>query len=374
MTSSGRGCGKLYLTGEYAVMDPRGIAVIAGVNRYVTATATQVGDPNRDAGPSRGRVYSKYYPPAGRELVVAGNRAHLVGEQDIVAHAIAACYELAAAGKFGAGAGELMAVDVEISSQLDDAHSGQKYGLGSSGAVAVAVVRAVSAELGVDLGAEHIFKVAVIASLRAGAAGSFGDIACSSFGGVVLYRRPEPATLAQLLDQELVEAVAAPWPNLMVESRPDLGGLELLVGWTGTPVKTDVQLAAAGAAAATVGPGAPLSMAAQDFVTEVSVLSRQLWQAFSDSDEAAALAALAANRKLLAQFAAARGMVIETPLLADLVAVAVSAGAGAKSSGSGGGDCGIALAGAGVNREHIFAGWREVGVQPLEVDLAVNFR
>nr|WP_240393847.1 hypothetical protein [Corynebacterium lactis] len=90
MTSVGRGCGKLYLTGEYAVMSVDGAAVIAGVDRYVTATATLA-----DAG--RGTVHSAYYGEAGRSLVVGESGAELLGETDIVANAISLVYAVAGA-------------------------------------------------------------------------------------------------------------------------------------------------------------------------------------------------------------------------------------------------------------------------------------
>ena len=39
LVAVGRACGKLYLAGEYAVVDPGGMALLAGVDRYVSVFA-----------------------------------------------------------------------------------------------------------------------------------------------------------------------------------------------------------------------------------------------------------------------------------------------------------------------------------------------
>lgn len=352
--SIGRGCGKLYLTGEYAVMDVEGLAVIAGVNRYVTVRC-------HDADPSQpvSRVYSSYYGPQGRVIDIDA-------PDDIATQTISLVYRIAA--------GELentpeSPINIVIESDLDDADSGAKYGLGSSGAVAVAVTRALGAHLGLELNSLDVYKIAMVATLLAGAAGSGGDIACSAHGGVVLYRRPNPTALAELVAVDPVAAVAAPWPNLCIDARADLGGLQLLVGWTGSPVKTDSQLKKAGGAD-------------RDFVRGVSSISEKLWQALADGDHTAAFACLRENRTLLQDYERERAVCIETEKLKALADIADGAGAAGKSSGSGGGDCGIALVGVsnGADAESstretaadITARWRAAGIRPLPLKLAAQ--
>lgn len=348
--SIGRGCGKLYLTGEYAVMDVEGLAVIAGVDRYVTVRC-------RDAEPSQSvsRVYSSYYGLQGRVIDVDA-------PDDIATHTISLVYRIAAATPESP-------INIVIESDLDDSASGAKYGLGSSGAVAVAVTRALGAHLGLELDSLRVYKIAMVATLLAGAAGSGGDIACSAHGGAVLYRRPNPTALAELVAADPVAAVAAPWPNLRIDARADLGGLQLLVGWTGSPVKTDSQLKKAGGAD-------------RDFVRGVSSISEKLWQALADGDRTAAFACLRENRALLQAYERERAVCIETEKLKALADIADAAGAAGKSSGSGGGDCGIALVGDsnGADAESstretaadITARWRSAGIQPLPLKLAAQ--
>lgn len=322
-------------------MDENGLAVIAGVNRYVTATATYC-----DAG-EQARVYSSYYPSQGRVI-------ELDSPDDIVTHVISLLYRIADHRGLPA-----VPVSVAIESNLDDADSGAKYGLGSSGAVAVAVTRALGGQLGLELDSLSVYKIASVATLLAGAAGSGGDIACSAHGGAVLYRRPNPKALAALVEADPVAATEAKWPNLRIESRDDLGGLKLLVGWTGSPVKTDSQLAKAGGSD-------------EVFVRRVSSLSEKLWQALADGNHAAAYACLRDNRALLQDYERDRAVCIETEKLKELADIAICAGGGGKSSGSGGGDCGIALVADDVDVEGIFSKWRAVGIQPLPIELATK--
>lgn len=322
-------------------MDEDGLAVIAGVNRYVTATATFCGDGEQP------RIFSSYYPEQGRVIDVDA-------PDDIVTHVISLIYRIASRRGLAA-----VPVSLTIESDLDDAASGAKYGLGSSGAVAVAVTRALGQQLGLALDSLDVYKIASVATWLAGAAGSGGDIACSSHGGVVLYRRPNPEALAALVETDPVAATEATWPNLRIESRANLGGLKLLVGWTGSPVKTDSQLAKAGGADA-------------EFVRSVSSLSEKLWRALADEDHTAAFACLRENRALLQDYERERNLNIETEKLTALADIATSAFGAGKSSGSGGGDCGIALVAADCDVTGIVTKWQAAGIQPLPLTLATK--
>nr|WP_240393848.1 phosphomevalonate kinase [Corynebacterium lactis] len=261
------------------------------------------------------------------------------------------------------------AVNLDIVSDLDDRASGRKYGLGSSGAVAVAVVRAVAAEIGLSLSNLDVFKLAFLATTEAGAAGSGGDIACSSHGGVVFYRRPAPGAmeaLVALAASDPASALSSEWPNLRIESLPGLPGMKLLVGWTGAPVKTDSQLAKAGPIDGVRTRGG------ERFVTAVASLSEKLWAALEEKDADAAMECLRENRRLLREYEAQRGVVIETGLLRSLADIADEHGAAGKSSGSGGGDCGIALVPEGADAAPILRRWATAGIRPLDAHIAVD--
>ena len=76
--------------------------------------------------------------------------------------------------------------DMKVTSELDNSN-GRKYGLGSSGAVTVATVKALNEyyQLGLDLMTQ--FKLAALAHLDVQGNGSCGDIAASCFGGWIAF-------------------------------------------------------------------------------------------------------------------------------------------------------------------------------------------
>lgn len=338
----GAGCGKLYLAGEYAVMTPGTTAVILGVDRYLTAAAYP-------AAGDAGEVRSAQFAAPRRYRLGAGGAVDAAGwSDDLVAAALAVGHGLAA--RAGAGARPLR---LEISSGLDDAATGRKYGLGSSGAVTIAVIQAVARAHGLDPAPGELYRAGVLAGRRAGAAGSAGDLACAALGGVVRYARPEPPAGPD------PEALDRPWPGLVLETMAWPAGVGLAVGWTGSPAATGAQLAAAGRRAG--------AAATADFPAAMGAAAEGLWAALGAGDAAAAAAPIRRARALLAGYAAERGIVIETPALARLADAAESRGWAAKSSGAGGGDCGIALGAADpATAAALRADWAAAGITALD--------
>lgn len=345
--ATGLGCGKLYLAGEYAVMTPGVPAVIAGVDRYLTATAVPA---------DRGRVTSAQYdaPRAFWLDDAQGVAPTGWGEPDLVSRALALGYGICAAR--GATPEPLA---IGITSDLDDAATGRKYGLGSSGAVVVAVIDAVTRAHGVALDAPARYRAAMVVTAQHGAVGSGGDIAAAATGGVIVYRRPDPGALRKRIDADPIAAALEPWPDSGIRPLDVDPAVRLLVGWTGRPADTGEQLRRAGAVADPAEAGeAALDLAA----------------ALEAGDGAAIGDAVGRVRAWLAELAAERGTVIETERLAALADIATAAGAPGKSSGAGGGDCGIALAAGPVGAAAIHDAWRAAGVTPLNLGFDQRIR
>ena len=84
------------------------------------------------------------------------------------------------------------------------------------------------------------------------------------------------------------------------------------------------------------------------------------------STPAELLDAVTDARRVLMRFAAARGVLIETPALTALCDAAERHGGAGKTSGAGGGDCGIAFAPAGAARQ-ILKEWEEQRIIPLDL-------
>lgn len=141
-----RAPGKLYIAGEYAVVEPGHRAVLVAVNRFITVRIT----PCSPAGGYAGTISSRLYDTGSRSWrhrPQDGLAEAVGGDDDYVISAIRVVEALVAEG-----GGRLGSFNLGISSELDEA-DGRKLGLGSSAAVTVATVRAVAGFYGLSLDA-----------------------------------------------------------------------------------------------------------------------------------------------------------------------------------------------------------------------------
>ncbi len=263
--------------------------------------------------------------------------------------------------------------NVRISSDLDDARSGRKYGLGSSAAVTVAVVRALCEWYGLDLSTPDICKLALIASAYVKGSGSGGDIAASVYGGWITYRAynrdwlKAEIELVNSGDSDLHKLVSKKWPRLEVKRLDINPCVNLLVGWTGTPASS----------AALVNSVKSNNIKQQlftyeDFCLLSEACVQRLAKVLEECDFISIASGFECNRQLLKDMGELTQTVIETPSLTKLIEDAKSVGAAAKTSGAGGGDCGIALIDS-YSKErisHIKETWKLDGIKPLNLKVA----
>ena len=120
----------------------------------------------------------------------------------------------------------------------------QKIGFGSSAAVSVATVAAVLAlhrqKIKTTKEKEHIFKLSCIAHfLGQGKIGSAFDVAASTFGGALIYKRFDPKWLeAELKAKKISEVVDVQWPHLYFEQLKLPKNFEIVVGFSGKSAST----------------------------------------------------------------------------------------------------------------------------------------
>ena len=149
--------GKLYIAGEYAVVEPGHQAVLVTVDRFITVRVT----PCSPAGGNAGTISSRRYA-AGclpwRRRPQDGMAEAVEGDDDYVVSAIRVVEALVVQG-----GGRLRSFDLGIVSELDEA-DGRKLGLGSSAAVTVATVRAVAGLYSLSLDDLSVYKLAMLAS------------------------------------------------------------------------------------------------------------------------------------------------------------------------------------------------------------------
>ena len=359
--------GKLYIAGEYAVVEPGHQAVLVAVDRFITVRITEAED-GGSADPT-GHISSTLYEAQSLTWYRRPEDGVVMVDKqfdDYVVSAIRMVEQMVREA-----GGPLRYFDLDVSSELDDG-CGRKLGLGSSSAVTVATVRAVARFYGLVLDDMAVYKLALLATDAVQPIGSGGDIAASSFTGWVAYTSPDRAWLHQVSGAPgtgnspggsagLSELVRMDWPLLSIRRLP-APGLRLSVGWTGSPASTprlvaDVQAHTRGAQDA----------AYTAFLRESEACLSALTLALREDDGGEIGLRIQEGRRLLSGLSRTSGITIETPQLRRLVEIAQEHGAVAKSSGAGGGDCGIALCPPGTDMAAMHAAWESAGIQPLDL-------
>ncbi|WP_328436310.1 phosphomevalonate kinase [Streptomyces sp. NBC_00444] len=361
-----RAPGKLFVAGEYAVVEPGNPAILVAVDRYLTVTVS--------GRAHSGVVISSDLGPRAVRWQWRDGRLDVHGEEKeddarrargALAHVVSA---IETVGALLAERGLPMpALSVSVHSDLHE--GGKKYGLGSSGAVTVASVAAVASYCGLALSREARFKLALLATARLDPKGSGGDLAAGTWGGWIAYQAPDRDAVLDLARRRgIEEALAAPWPHFAVRRLPPPSGLCLEVGWSGKPASTTSlvsglhQLTWRGSALH------------RTFIQTTTDLVRAAIGALEAGDGAGLLHQIRRARHELARLDDEVGLGIFTTELTALCDAAEGVGGAAKPSGAGGGDCGIALLDAGAPNDiaHVHRRWAAAGVLPLPVRPALE--
>lgn len=337
--------GKLYIGGEYAIVEPGQSAILVAVDKFVFA------DINAS---DLGEIRSTQFPDTVINWTTIDGQVmlHIDANMEFIAAALKVTFNY-----FTRQNWSFKPFSLVIDSQLDD-ESGRKFGLGSSAAVTVAIVEAILAFHHRNLPALEMYKLAALAHYFVEGNGSLGDIATSVYTGWISYNSPNREWFAtqtdDLLDATLVDCE---WPELDIQPIPAPNNLELLVGWTGSPAKTKKLLQKV---AKYEDDTAYREFLAASNASVAMLLNGLLTNEFDDIKRGIAL-----NREFLQSLSSQTDVEIETPLLRTLVEIAINMGGAAKTSGAGFGDNGFALITPEANREQILDSWQAAGITPL---------
>ncbi len=293
--------GKLILMGEYAVLEPGEKGIVMAVDRYLTVHMTDAPTFSVASEPS----------PFIREGIQAV-KEYLNGVKLSIPH-----------------------VSIRLESGLDDPDTGISYGLGSSAAVTVGIVRGLLVAANDDEPDPMlVFKLAVIAHLRAQGNGSGADIAACAYGGVILYESIDGNWLSQQLinGKNAYELAMEEWSHGNVSELTLPEELGVLVGWTGAKASSRIFI--------NHFEHCPDRSGIYNFVEK----TRGSVEAFVDGckklDSGLILDAVKRQRFHLKKLATTIGAELETEELTALCDAFETIGA-AKFSGAGGGDCAI---------------------------------
>lgn len=341
--------GKLFVAGEYAVLEPGGRAIVVAVNRFLTVRLA----PRADDRITVTSALTDFMPI---ELAL--------GEPDprvpLVAATIGTCQRLALeTGRYTTG------FDMLIDSELDDMVSGAKFGLGSSGAVTVAVTRVLARHYNLPLDTLRMLKTALLASISVDPSGSGGDVAASLLGGWICYTAPDRADYAERLQARtpIITLINQPWLRLSAFRVPAPRDLLLLAGWTGTPISTRNLVANFHTRADLT------SETHRSFVADSNACVQAFVAALNSGNDKEVSRQLNHAGTILHDYTSTLDLPLQTPSLRMLSRLAHALGVAAKSSGAGGGDCGIALVPQTQIRT-LTAAWRAARIHPLDLSAA----
>lgn len=345
--------GKLFIAGEYAVVEAGQPAILAAVDQFITVQV--------EAAEGAGSLQSFQYgdfPILWRR--VAGKL--VLDKRESTFH-----YLLAAIETIESYAVEqnipLSFYHLTVDSELDS-QKGLKYGLGSSAAVTVATIRALCRFYGIPDQDELVFKLSVLAQLSLDSNGSFGDVAASVYTGWIMYQSLDRNWVREHLHTlSLTQLLKKAWPGFSVTSLTPPSNLRFVIGWTGSPAST-TQLVDDVHDKRDDQKGTYTT-----FLEKSRACVRSMAKAFMEKDLMNIQKEVRINRHLLNQLGAYTGVQIETPALQALCDLAEEYGGAAKSSGAGGGDCGIALFDSQIDLAPLFKKWKNNQIDVLSLSV-----
>ncbi|POM23587.1 mevalonate kinase [Actinomadura rubteroloni] len=344
-----RAPGKLFVAGEYAVVEPGVPAVLVAVDRHATVTVEDAGGPtvltsDLDGGSALRRDRA--------DPQVAARFSFALAAVDVV---------------------ERLAVEhgrrprpFRLSIRTDlTAPDGRKLGLGSSAAVTVATCGALARFYELRLSRPDLYRVALLATRAVAPAGSGGDVAAAVFGGWLFYCSPDRARSPALRDVAAAGVSAAlgeTWHGLVVRPLRPPPDTRLEVGWTGRPASTHRMVGR-------IDRERRRAHGFEEFTAASAGCVSRLAASLERGHIERTQQEIRRARDLLRDLDAALSLGWMTPRLHALCAAAEAIGAAAKPSGAGGGDCGVALVGPAQEPrvKELRERWIEAGIVPLDL-------
>ena len=318
-------CGKLYLAGEYAILESGQLALIKAIPIYMRAEI---------AFSDNYRIYSDLFDFA---VDLTPNPDYSLIQETI-----------ALVGDFLAVRGQILRpFSLEIRGKME--REGKKFGLGSSGSVVILVIKALLALYDITVDQELLFKLASTVLLKRGDNGSMGDLACIVAEDLVLYQSFDRQKVAAWLQEEsLATVLERDWGFSISHVQPALE-CDFLVGWT-------KQVAVSSNMVQQIKQNIN-----QNFLTPSKATVSALVEALEQGNAEKIIEQLETASQLLEGLSPD----IYTPSLRQLKEASQDLQAVAKSSGAGGGDCGIALSFDVQSTEALKNRWANLGIELL---------
>jgi len=254
-------------------------------------------------------------------------------------------------------------------SQIEVDGKKKKIGFGSSAASVVAAVAGVLAVNNIDItkrkNKDIIYKLSAIAHyLAQGKIGSGFDIAASTYGGIFVYKRFDPKWLEdQIKEKTIKEDAETKWTGFVVEELKIPEDFQLLIGWTKTSASTTDMIKQMNVFK-TQNPENYKKLISK--ISDIAAESEKSWK---QNNKKEILKLIQENEKALAALGKESGVNIETPDLKKLSDIANKNGGAGKLSGAGGGDCGIGVCYRKKTADKIKQEWKKAGIWVLDAEI-----
>lgn len=335
--------GKLYIIGEYSVLKPGNNAILVAVDRFIHVTIDAATDYQFQSEMGRFKwIMDERIPVLNYDEFTHAKAAVYIAHQYLKHHKILPYI-----------------YHINLSSELTDSEN-RKYGLGSSGAVIVAIIKTILLYHNVHVSKMELFKLSVLAQIEINDISSGGELAASIYGGWVNYQRYD---LIWVLNHKgkFSELIEIEWPLLRIEKLVT-PSVHLLCCFTGQSLVskkyTDI--------VSIKGLNNPWYLT---FLNKTHLIVSQFKEALLRDDFMTMKQMIKHYREALMELENFAEIVIESEPFKKMIEAAESYGAAAKSSGAGFGDCGIAL----TNQENIIRSleeqWISNDLEPLKIEV-----
>lgn len=321
--------GKLFLVGEYAVLDGCPAFIIA-IDRFVEATF---------------ETAETFSAPEG----------------ELIASAVDTTREYLKEKGITPRPGKL-----SIKNGLVD-ENGNKLGLGSSGAICTAVCEVLLEANGIHPSVSLLFRLSAIAECQVQPNGSFGDVAAAVCGGFFEYTPVNARWLGSQINSYSIKGIVEnhDWHLATADRYPWPDTLHILVGWTGESSSTPSAIKKYQAAKK------KKEKETESFVENIKEsIILPFEKALDRGDTARIKSLITESYSLVKTYGASLGLPLKNKKLTQLVKIAEKHGVAAKPTGSWGGDCGIALCEDEKTLEEIAEEWKQAGITPLHLGIA----
>lgn len=334
--------GKLFIIGEYSILKPGNEALLMAVDKFVNVYIKEASNYSFTSELGNFKWMNSDNIP-----VFSYNELNHVKSAIYVSHLYLKYKNITP-----------KTYDINLSSELMT-KSYVKYGLGSSGAVIVGIIRAILGLHSEIVSKKRLFKLSVLAQIEINDLSSGADIATSIYGGYIKYRRYD-LTWVMNHKGKLAELVTLDWPLLEI-TRLNKPEIMFSVSYSGITKQSKESIESFGNYKDEKWYGS--------FINKANLITKQFIEAFIRDDYFSMKQMIELFRDNLIDLEKKSNLKIESKPFKIMIEVANSLGFAAKTSGSGYGDCGIALVRNKDDQRMLEDKWRKKKLEVLDINV-----